>query len=294
MDFQLLHNILDDDKFRWLEWSPNGEYLALASTGGSHIGIWETKSKEMWWLFVGYYAGVDRVAWSPDGRVIVSGCVDGAIHFNDIKTKEIVMHIQTESSIKTMDWSPDGQTLASGSRAGIYLWDTNNGESTRLANDILDVDDLVFSPDGRYIAFCNDFTVQIWNIEERKRIHEFQNGYAPIKSVDWSPDGRTIVFGAWDKNVYLWDVTTGTSITTRSESQDWIVCTRFSSDGKLLAGLSKDGYLRIWSCDSWECIGKLAHDGDDGIGGLAFHPTNPILAVRYRSGHSVKVWQFQL
>jgi|HubBroStandDraft_1064217.scaffolds.fasta_scaffold03529_2 GTPase SAR1 family protein len=54
---------------------------------------------------------------------------------------------------------------------------------------------------------------------------------------------------------------------------------RFSPDGEFLASLSED-QLRLWRCCDWECVSTVPRNDAVRAGGIAFHPSQPFLAVK--------------
>jgi TolB protein len=104
-------------------------------------------------------------------------------------------------------WSPDGKTLAfCGERDGkfdVYTIPAGGGEETRLTAKGFN-DGPEFSPDGKYIYFNSDRAerMQIWRMKpdggepEQVTSDEYNNWFPHL-----SPDGRSMVFLSYDKDV---------------------------------------------------------------------------------------------
>ena len=105
----------------------------------------------------GHKNSVTSVAFSPDGKYIVSGSSDKTIRMWDAQTGKLVSdpfegHTDQVTSVA---FSPDGKYIVSGSSdKTIRMWDAQTG---KLVSDPFEghtdlVASAAFSPDGKYIV----------------------------------------------------------------------------------------------------------------------------------------------
>jgi hypothetical protein len=67
-----------------------------------------------------------------------------------------------------------------------------------------------------------------------------------VWSVAWSPDGRRIASGSWDKTVQVWDAANGGNVYTYRGHSDQVTAVAWSPDGKRIASGSGDDTVQVW------------------------------------------------
>jgi Tol biopolymer transport system component len=118
----------------------------------------------------------------------------------------------TSASGIGLAWTPDGQSLAfvdrnsPGEPFSIFSIPLRGGPRRRLTTPPLGTfgDTYVaFSPDGRRLAvvrypnqYQSDVFVMPVDEPESERVERLTTGFAGMAGIDWSPDGRAIVFGS--------------------------------------------------------------------------------------------------
>jgi WD40 repeat protein/serine/threonine protein kinase len=150
-----------------LAYSPDGRWLAATGSDSKDIDIWDAQTHERCARLVGHTAAVHSVAFSRDGRRLVSAGLDRAVRLWDPATGEQLALLEGHTDeVFTAAFHPDGKRVASAGRdRAVLLWDVATGaEVARLQGHTNYVFSLAFSPDGTTLGSSSgDFTVRLWD-----------------------------------------------------------------------------------------------------------------------------------
>jgi dipeptidyl aminopeptidase/acylaminoacyl peptidase len=220
-----------------LAYAPDGRRLAVSS-GDQVLEVLELEAGEADDLFRGdNCAGWEElrsVAWSPDGRWIAA--VD-----------------PREEVIRLWDWSEEGVSEAEPLDT---LNDEGGGRSVGLA----------FSPDGAYLAAgYTDGRVLLYRREGGwPTVGEWftaRGMHAPVASLCFSPDGKSLVLGRRHGQVTILDVATGRRV-----------------DQISVSGAGEDvGFVE--ATPDGERLVLLTAPGEEGLDGLSTMPERAILRL---------------
>jgi serine/threonine protein kinase/WD40 repeat protein len=97
-----------------LEFSPNGELLA--ATRGNDVFLWDVRSCKLKTVFRGHVQEIRAMAFSPDGRTLVTAADDLKLKFWHIATLQQLVTLPLEAQCHSIKFSADGRVLACGPR----------------------------------------------------------------------------------------------------------------------------------------------------------------------------------
>jgi WD40 repeat protein/uncharacterized caspase-like protein len=239
-----------------LAFSPDGSFFIRAGDSDGAIEVWDTARGKLRRTLSGNTA-IHSVAFSPDGRFILSGDEDGALRLWDAFSGKLSRTFGGHSSsVDAITFAPGGKSIVSGSGEEVKVWDIASGRlliSFQGPSDGL-VSSVAISSDGRFIVSgAYDKTVRLWDTTNGKLLRTFTGHTAAVASVAFAPDGRTIASGGSDNLIKLWDVASGRLRRTLQGHQNSVELVAFTSDGRSIVAGDASGYVKLWDVAS----GKL-------------------------------------
>jgi WD40 repeat protein len=197
-----------------------------------------------------YPGAILSVAFSQDGRFIVTGNYDGTAQLRDAVTgREINSFEEHLGPVLSVAVSPDGRSVLTGSydRTAV-LWDAATGNEIRRFDGVADfVKTVAFSHDNQIILMGgSDGTIHLWSTTAGKEIRRLQGHSDSINSIATSSDGQFILTGSSDKTARLWDAESGKEMRRFEGHLNDVESVAISSDGRLVLTGSYDGTARLW------------------------------------------------
>ena len=221
----------------------------------------------------GHTDAVLAVAFSPDGRRLVTASKDRTARIWDTATGQTVFILKGfEGYVTMVAFSPDGNrvlTLAPRPDRSVVVWDVATGKELARIKLTSEWDPRFQGPSG-------------WGTPEDAARHEvpFTNP-VEFRMANFSPDGSSILtaFGEYpDFTARVWDAATGEERVVLQGHEGPVVSALYNAGGNLIVTASLDKTARIWDAKT----GKLMHvlNGHSGaVMSAAFSPYGRVLTI---------------
>ena len=283
-----------------MRYTPPGDAM-LAS-----LSTLETPPRE----FTGHTSDVWAVAFSSDGKYLVTGSKDKTARLWDLATGQIIRVFSGDTiEFGAVAFSPDGKYLITaggeqeengqshGPPMGCRQWSDAQG----LLRAHRHREFRGFSPDGKYIvtAGSTDKTVRIWDVATGQTLHVLSG--LDVIDVAFSPDGKYVLTGSFDEPLAFGMPRTAakceSSQVIRIMSTQW----RLPPTAKYVATASEDATARLWDAATGQFVrefsdhrGLVAHQvSPDGRFLLTANEDRTAQLWDVASGQSVRVFSGQ-
>ena len=257
---------------------------------------------------------VNSVAFSPDGKYVVSGgCSDitgsydtckGSIRVWEATSGKEVTQVNTDNIVASVNFSSDGRFVVSGGcdeiafdnftcvKGSIHVWEaltgkevahmTHNGNNSN--NRVASVE---FSQDGkRVLSGSWDGTARVWELATGQEVARITHD-SSVSSGVFNPDGKYVISGSWDQTARVWDAATGVEV-ARMTHDGPVNSVTFSPDGKYVASGSNDGTARVWDAATGEEVARMTHDNL--VDTVAFSPDGKYV-ISGSWDQTARVWE---
>lgn len=274
-------NMEGDDTIESLAFSPDGSVVAaggrtvgLASlNGGMPLRIWNADTGSLIGApIVGDYGVINSLAFSPDGRRIVTGSDDETIQLWDAGTSQpIGKPVSFQADVWQVAFTREGNKIIAVSGDAVQMLDGNldahlpfeTAGSHAAALDsggAFGVDTTIATPQ---IVVLRDNVLRRLDANTGRLVSDFRSdALLAMRDVASSRDNRWLAIAGEDNAIRVLDTSNGHLVGKPLRQQDnQVDDVDFSPDGTMLASADSGGKVRLWDWRKGEQIGEpLDHE----------------------------------
>jgi len=272
---------------------PDDSSLAICMAFGQWVQLYDVSSQKL--LRTIFEAGSSPlgVAFSPDGKHMAVGAVNGVLHVVDTTTwKQKYLEGSHRHFVGEVVFSHDGRTvLSAGDDLTLRSWDlARPGENKIVHESTGHIGLLTYSPDGKTFAtYAN-----VWDAASGKVSFALRG--LSLGKLAYRPDGKLLAAGYGNNHgmgeIRLSDVTRGKEVHQFLFQGTWNGL-GFSADGKTLAGLClRKNQVKIWNVATgaeirdWQAA---FNPKSEFMPAAAFGPDLGLLAIGHDNG-TIDIW----
>ena len=251
------HEVEDNKHFRkglyglsrWLGQTNNpddsvGEALVWDAEAGQRLFTMQHSNTVTW------------AAFSPDGRRVVTACVDGTARVWDAVTGQpVTAFLPHLTSVYHASFSPDSRRVVTAcsdytfAPCSAQIWDAETSQPLLQPFEHTDgVEWAAFSPNGQRVATgCEDGTVRVWDANTGRPVTASLQQGGGVRHVAFSRDSHLLVASIGGGLARVWDVARGEPLTPALSMPIGVSYAAFSPDGRRVVMACSDGQARVWN-----------------------------------------------
>jgi len=299
---QEVQTIWEDAATFQVDWTADGDRLITASRNGK-LHVRETIGQSMGQSLRHFdIPDLRGFALGPDDERIATIGDDSTVSMWELSTGKRLKKIATDiQSIADIDWNPQGDAIGITSKddCRLQILDLNSNQLQPVIASPkreLVFDSLEFSPDGKFLAVCNDDQAQILEVASRTWMQRNVVHHYNTTCFAWHPKSRQFVEGAANEGFLQYEIRDAPKAGEVGRSTDKHVggvdnrttpaAMSYSPTGKYL--LASGNRVEVFDLKSNEVI----QDCKGHIGATVdadWHPTKP-LAVSCSLDGSIRFW----
>jgi len=271
-------------------------YYAAAADGRIFTGDYEKRTGKPTAYQNAYPNKV--IALSKDERYLVNGTDSATIQIFDLQneTAKPLLVRDLAGATNALEFLPDNSGfIVSKTDRTLSFVDHRTGKSRTLVTAPAELKALSISSDGKNLVGASwSGQLVLLNLETNALETLVSYNASQILSVKFSPDGKTIAYGTFEKNekrglVKLYNVAQRKEERQFTGHKAGVYDVEFSPDGKLLASAGSDRLLQMWVLDFIEDL-PIKMDNNNGfIWDISFSRDSKYLIA---AGHEseIRVW----
>lgn len=200
----------------------------------------------------GHGDSVYAVAYSPDGKYLVTGSLDHTLKLWETATgKEVKTYDGTtahQKMVLCVAFSPDGQMIASGSSDNtLKVWDVPVSSPIRSLKSADATSAVALSADSSKVAVGGkDGSIRIVAAADFKELAKLDGHQGPITGLAFSANGQLLASAGTDRTVRFWNTANGQVLATVGAHRGSVNAVAINPNNTAAYSVGDDGLLKFW------------------------------------------------
>jgi len=238
--------------------SANGAMLATCSKEDPRVRLWDAETLELISDLGRHNDQALAVEFTPDGRFLFSGSLDGTVKKWDVQSGECVFTERFGGPVMAVSVAPTGDmsTIVTGDAIHLRRLDGGPVLQPLRGHEYLFHEVFWLPESGRLLTRGRE-TIKEWDVHHRGGVRTIDQLDTVFESLVVADNGRWLICADERGFVYVRDQKTLELHASWRAHQHRVRTTALNPDGTVLAVGSDDKTVSLWSTKDWSLLDRL-------------------------------------
>ncbi|BBM88046.1 protein kinase domain-containing protein [Candidatus Uabimicrobium amorphum] len=288
---------IDDMKnVQSLQYTKDDQMLIIALE--NNIQLWDIATGAPVEILTGHTDFVTDIAYSPDGKKLLSGSKDKTLRLWTIPAQPQITLRRGYKNQKIHDiaYHPQGKLFTTLSHDHIHIWNHKDSRPIRVKKRRnAKMSKVVFSYNGEEIASASeDGKIILWDSGSLDPLYSFATQSKHITQIQYNSDASILASSSVDTSINLWSIERATSKIRHKKIMQFdahlakVNSITFHPNDQILASASEDNTIRLWDTKNNEQL-KVISRHKAAVNFVVFSASGEFLASA-SDDRTIRIW----
>lgn len=241
-----------------------------SSSKDATVIIWNISTMSKDFLISGHSSSIECVKWGGEG-LIYTASRDRIIRVWSAEEKGKLVRTLVGHAHRINSLALNTDYIL---KRGGYTHEDKEYKNNNINNNTIDEEmyndsvklytEFMKGKNELLVSCSDDFTLYLWKgTIDKQPICRMTGHQQLVNHISFSPDGRYIASGSFDKKIKIWDGITGKFINTLTGHVGAVYQVCWSADSRILASASKDSTVKLWKPSNTHAVCTLPGHADE-------------------------------
>lgn len=274
-DVSLIHSLsISEHSISTACFNATGDWIALGAAGLGQLLVWEWQSEQYVMKQQGHASEMTCVAYSPDGRYLVTGGQDAKVKLWNVHNGFcFVTFGEHTAAVTAVEFSGTRKFVVSASLDGtVRAYDMTRYRNFRTFTSPRPVQfgSVAVDQSGEFVVAGGQdvFEIYLWSMKFGRLLEVLSGHEGPVMALAFAPvaTSTTLVSGSWDGTVKVWNALESSAEHETIDVQADVTALAFRPNGEEVAVTTLNGAIQVFGVRDAQQVANIEGRADLGSG----------------------------